>query len=298
MPDDGVMPVDHDRILTYDEILRIVRVMADRCGLKKIKVTGGEPLARRGCAQLVRELKSTPGIEQVTITTNAVALKDNMEALHSAGIDGINISLDTLNRERFTELARRDRLNNVLEGIDAALSYPDVPVKINCVPISGHDEDIVSIAGLAKDKPIHVRFIEIMPIGYGKSFKLKSQQQIMDVLETSYGALTPIGGTFGNGPAKYYEIEGFTGKIGFISAVTHKFCSECNRVRLTSEGFLKTCLQYETGADLRSVMRSGSSDEELLGAIQDAIMKKPISHGFYEEKVSPEETRGMSQIGG
>lgn len=298
MPEEGVKCLSHSEILTFDEIERIVRVMAERHGFKKIKLTGGEPLVRLGCAELAKRLKSIEGITDVTITTNGVTLERDMPALYDAGIRAVNVSLDTLDRDRFKELTRRDELDSVLGGIRKVMEYPDVTLKINCVPISGHDEDLVALASIAKHNPIHVRFIEVMPIGYGKRFKQKNEDDIIKVLEKHYGELTPDNGTYGNGPSHYFSAEGFLGKIGFISAISHKFCSSCNRIRLTSEGYLKTCLQYETGVDLREILRSGGDDDTLAAAIEKAILEKPICHSFFDEKNGPEEERGMSQIGG
>lgn len=305
MPAEGVKAIPHDEILTYDEIERICSCMA-QMGVKKIKVTGGEPLVRRSCNVLVAKLKAIPGIEKVTLTTNGILLKEQMADLAAAGIDAINVSLDTLDREQYAQVTRRDRLEDVLAGIDEVLQYPQVALKINCVPIMTQEENLVTLAGIAREHPIHVRFIEVMPIGYGRQFTFCGEEQIKEILERAYGPMTPYDGVLGNGPSHYYSLEGFAGKIGFVSSISHKFCEQCNRVRLTAEGFLKTCLQYDTGHDLRKMMREGCDDEALKAVIGDAVWHKPLSHHFLEEQADEtdrqagveDELRGMSQIGG
>ena len=215
-----------------------------------------------------------------------------------AGIDAINISLDTLDPELFKKVTRRDELEKVFRGIEAALAHPGLSLKINSVPVIKEKDNFVAIAGLAQKYPIHVRFIEMMPIGFGKQFPFQDEESIKAVLEEAYGSMSPVTERLGNGPCHYYEVPGFKGKIGFISAMTHKFCSQCNRVRLTSEGFMKGCLQYQEGTDLRALMRGGCTDEQLKDAIYQVIWNKPASHNFYESKTEQDEIRGMSQIGG
>ena len=283
MPEEGVKSLSHAEILTYDEILRICRCAAD-LGIRKIKLTGGEPLVRKGCASLAKQIKAIPGIEKVTLTTNGILLAKQLDALLDAGIDAINISLDTLNPELFKKVARRDGLEKVFEGIEAALAHPGLSLKINSVPVIKEKENFIGIAGLAQKYPIHVRFIEMMPIGFGKQFPFQDEESIKAVLEEAYGPMHAVNERYGNGPCHYYEIAGFKGKIGFISAMTHKFCSQCNRVRLTSEGFMKGCLQYQKGTDLRGLMRGGCMDSELKKAIYQVIWNKPVSHNFYEAK--------------
>ena len=297
MPEEGISQISHEQILSYDEILRICRSLAG-LGIRKIKLTGGEPLVRKGCASLLREIKQIPGIEKVTLTTNGILLKEQMKDLAEAGLDAVNISLDTLDEERFMELTRRARLQDVLEGLAEALKYPPIPGKINCVPVIDDTDNLIRIAELARKYPVHVRFIEMMPIGYGKQCRRLDEDYILQLLEQEYGTLIPYEGNVGNGPAHYYTAEGFQGKIGFISAVTHKFCNECNRVRLTAEGYLKACLQFQIGTDLRKLIRGGCSDEELTDAIREAIKKKPVGHNFHETETTEDEQRIMSQIGG
>ena len=297
MPEEGLEMTSHEEVLTYGEIVRICKIMA-KTGLKKIKLTGGEPLVRKELPKLAGRLKAIPGIEKVTLTTNGILLEELMEELHDAGIDSINISLDTLDRDLYAQITRRDQLETVKKGIEAALAYPDISLKINCVPMGLPKQNLSEIAALAKYHRIHVRFIEMMPIGYGKNYRFVGENEILGQLEEKFGKAEIFNGKLGNGPCHYYDFEGFQGKIGFISAISHKFCSECNRVRLTSQGFLKTCLQYNTGNDLKVPMRTGASDEELQELIMRTINEKPIGHRFLEEGISDENNLNMSQIGG
>lgn len=297
MSEDGGEYIPQAQILSFNEILRICRCLAE-LGIKKVKLTGGEPLVREGCAGLLAEIKKIPGIEKVTLTTNGILLKDHMKELAEAGLDAVNISLDTLNPEEFIKIARRDKLSEVLEGIREALKYPEIPVKINSVPVSTEPKEFVALASLAKEYPVHVRFIEMMPIGYGKQFPFQDEESIKAILEEAYGPMTACVQRYGNGPCHYYSVDGFKGKIGFISAITHKFCDQCNRVRLTSEGYLKACLQFQIGVDLRELMRNGCDDEELKQAIKKVIENKPLCHNFREEQTTEDENRSMSQIGG
>ena len=297
MPGEGVRPLLHEDILSFDEIVRIVRSLTG-LGFRKVKITGGEPLARKGCADVIRMIKDVPGIEKVTITTNGMALEKELAGLVDAGLDALNISLDTLDPVLFQKITRREGLDRVLRGIDAALKIPDLPLKINAVPTFQTDRDLLALAAMAKEHKMHVRFIEMMPIGYGKDFPMRSEEEILALLEREYGPCTPCGEKLGYGPCHYYSLEGFQGRIGFISAITHKFCDQCNRVRLTSDGFLKACLQYQTGSDLKAAMRSGCTDEELTELIRDTVYGKPLSHNFTEMKIKEEESKIMAQIGG
>lgn len=299
MPENGVKLVDRSFLLREEEILRICRIMAE-LGITKIKLTGGEPLLHVRMPELVEQIKAIPGIKKVTLTTNGILLKDQIAKLAEAGLDAVNVSLDTRNRECFQKITRRDFLDQSLEGIKETLCYPEVLVKINCVPLGIQGQDICQVAELAKENPVHVRFIEMMPIGCGTEFHGMSEKELTDILEAEFGPLKVYQGEpLGNGPSRYYEVQGFQGKLGFISAVSHKFCSECNRIRLTSQGFLKTCLQYSAGRDLREIMRNGGTDDELKDVIREALNEKPNGHHFLEKaKEDDTEKLCMSQIGG
>ena len=297
MPEEGIEYIPHKEIISYEEILRLANAFAS-LGIHSIKLTGGEPLIRKGITSLVRELKSIPGIEQVTITTNGILLADKMKNLSDAGIDGINLSLDTLNPEVFQKITRRDSFEQVMIGFQEALKYPQVPLKVNCVPMGLEGQDIIGMAELAKKYPVHVRYIEMMPIGYGKKYDFCSEEDILAGLVERYGPYTPFEEKLGNGPGHYYSFEGFKGKIGFISAISHKFCNTCNRVRLTSQGYLKSCLQYDIGTDLKSLLRNGITDEGLVEVIKETIYQKPQAHQFVEHPKDHEEELTMSEIGG
>lgn len=297
MPEEGICQIPRTEVLSEDEILRVCS-LASELGISRIKLTGGEPLARRICVPLVKELKALPGIQQVTLTTNGILLKEQLPGLMEAGLDAVNISLDTLDAETFRKITRRDELKKVLEGLEAALSYPELKVKVNCVPTFQSQQDLLQVAVLAKENPLHVRFIEMMPIGLGKEFTARDEETVKGLLERAYGPMTPTKETLGNGPCHYYTLENFQGRIGFISALSHKFCSQCNRVRLTSTGYLKGCLQFENGADLKALLRGGVSDALLKETIQKTIYEKPAGHNFQEKKNGTEESHIMAQIGG
>ena len=298
MPEEGVQWVPHNAVLSYEEILRLCRVFAG-LGLSKIKLTGGEPLVRRGMDRLIADIKAIPGIRCVTLTTNGVLLAQQLPGLVSAGLDGVNISLDTLNREQFRAITRRDELGRVLAGLNAALECPGLNVKINCLPMGRNDDQLVPLVELARERPLSVRFIEVMPIGLGKELTYRSEDEVRAMLEARFGPMEPFHGRLGNGPCHYFSLPGFAGKVGFISALSHQFCSECNRVRLTSEGFLKTCLQYELGVDLKALMQDGRDDAFLAEAVRQAIYNKPLQHHFADTSGQEAlEHHGMSQIGG
>ncbi len=298
MPEEGVQWVPHNAVLSYEEILRLCRVFAG-LGLSKIKLTGGEPLVRRGMDRLIADIKAIPGIRCVTLTTNGVLLAQQLPGLVSAGLDGVNISLDTLNREQFRAITRRDELDRVLAGLNAALECPGLNVKINCLPMGRNDDQLVPLVELARERPLSVRFIEVMPIGLGKELTYRSEDEVRAMLEARFGPMEPFHGRLGNGPCHYFSLPGFAGKVGFISALSHQFCSECNRVRLTSEGFLKTCLQYELGVDLKALMQDGRDDAFLAEAVRQAIYNKPLQHHFADTSGQEAlEHHGMSQIGG
>lgn len=297
MPEKGTLSVPHEEILSYEEIIDLAGIFAS-LGIHKIRLTGGEPLVRKNLSFLVKKLKQVSGIHQVTLTTNGIFLYDQMDELAAAGIDGINISLDTLNPQLFEKITRRNGLEDVLQGFHKALEYPQVPLKINCVPMGIEGQNITDMAMLAKKYPVYVRYIEMMPIGLGKQFVGQSEEAVLRELKLRFGEYQNFEKVPGNGPGHYYQFEGFCGKIGFISAVSHKFCDSCNRVRLTSGGFLKPCLQYETGIDLKKLLRQNESEECIRAAIEDTIRKKPHGHQFGKKQDGNTENRMMWQIGG
>ncbi|SEW39484.1 GTP 3',8-cyclase MoaA [[Clostridium] fimetarium] len=299
MPEGGIKPVNHKQILTYDEIITICESLV-RLGINKVKLTGGEPLVRKNIDILIDQIKRIDGIKSVTLTTNGRNLKEYLPRLIKAGLDGINISLDTLDSKIYEKITRRDALKNVLEALHESLKYDELKVKINCVPMLETDkEDIIKIAMLAKNSRLSVRFIEMMPIGLGKNYTYFSEDKIITILEEAFGHFEAIDDNLGNGPAHYYSVPAFQGKIGFISAISHQFCEQCNRVRLTSDGFLKTCLQYKNGTDLKSLLRGNLGDADLDQVISDTIYNKPKSHDFNENHENETyEKDNMSKIGG
>ena len=298
MPD-GVEKLEREAVLTYEEFLRLAALFA-RCGIDTVRVTGGEPLVRKNVAQLVAGLKATPGIRRVTLTTNAVLLAEQLPALLDAGLDSVNISLDTLRPEVFRQITARDDFAAVQAGLQAALQS-GLPVKLNCVPQAGVNEgELEQLAALAKDNAMQVRFIEMMPIGYGAAMPCISGPELRARFARRWPELAPLSPAqehaLGDGPAVYYTVPGWQGSIGFIAAVHGKFCASCNRVRLTSQGFLRPCLASETGCDLRELLRSGADDAQLLAAIRETIWAKPREHHFNDSSMPA--TRGMYRIGG
>ena len=295
MPD-GVEKLEREAVLTYEEFLRLAALFA-QCGIDTVRVTGGEPLVRKGVEQLVAGLKATPGIRKVTMTTNGVLLAQQLPALLNAGLDSVNISLDTLRPEVFRRITARDEFAAVQSGLRAALESP-LPVKLNCVPQAGVNEgELETIAALAQDNDLQVRFIEMMPIGYGAAMPCISGPELQARFARRWPGLHPVEGiAFGDGPAVYYTAPGWKGSIGFITAVHGKFCVSCNRVRLTSLGFLRPCLASEAGCDLRALLRGGADDAQLLAAIRETIWAKPREHHFESRSVPA--TRGMYRIGG
>lgn len=298
MPEEGIESIPHDEILTYDEILRICEIVSE-LGIRKIKITGGEPLVRKDIVNLIRDIKNIDKIEQVTLTTNGILLHEMLDDLYDAGIDAINISLDTLNKDNFKKITRRDGLEKVLMSIDKAYDL-GIRVKINCLAIRDFNlRELVEIASFAKDREIDVRFIELMPIGFGKKYTQIDNDEILSILESRFGTFEIVTEKRGNGPAKYYRNQNMKGCIGFISAISHEFCESCNRIRLTSSGFLKLCLHYNKGIDLKEPIRNVISDEDLKKLIHDTIWNKPISHKFgHASEEQDIELKNMVQIGG
>jgi len=297
MPD-GCEKVPMSHILTYEEIVRICRAAAE-LGISRIKVTGGEPFVRLGCTGLVRSLKALDGIDEVTVTTNGQQLANYIDELKDIGIDGINISLDTLDPERFAYITGRGDLSRTLRSLELSAAS-GIKTKVNAVPQRGvNDDEIVSLAELAFRYGIDVRFIEIMPVGAAHPEAGIPNPEILELLKEKWPGLEPDASIHGNGPAVYYKLPGQTGGIGLISAMHGKFCEYCNRVRLTSQGQLKPCLSYESGTDLVPFLKG--TDDELREALREAILKKPEAHCFDNMDQSADahaEHRLMSQIGG
>lgn len=298
MPE-GIELVLMKKILTYEE-LEIIGQAAARAGIRKLKITGGEPLARLGCPELIGKLNRISGIEQVTMTTNGVLLGKYLPELIENGLAAVNISLDTLDREKYREITGRDELDNVLESIRLALDA-GLHVKINSVLQKGmNDGEWLELANLTKKYPLDVRFIEMMPIGYGKKYETVYNEDILEGLKRQYPDIREDLSVHGNGPAVYYRIPGAKGSVGLISAMHGKFCGYCNRIRLTAQGKIKPCLCFEDSVDIYELVKEPDRKkavEQVYQAIAKAIRIKPANHRFEElDKIT--EVKKMVEIGG
>lgn len=306
MPEEGVPSLCHDQILRMEEFARVARVAAEM-GVKHVRLTGGEPLVRKGTAQLAADIRQIPGIENVAITTNATLLAQQAQALKNAGIDRVNISLDTLDANQFRQITRRGNLEDALAGIEAAHRVGFDPIKINVVAVRRLKQDFAGFARLTMERPIHVRFIEYMPIGHsveeggcgwGPEDVIPTAELIESInqasLEAGLGSLIPAGDDRpdGWGPARYYKLEGARGTIGFISSVSNHFCSRCNRMRLTADGRIRPCLFGDEEFDVREALRNGT-DEDVRRVLEQALAHKPESH---HHRIGT--ARMMNQVGG
>lgn len=297
MPSGGAAHLDHGNILTYEEIARVARVAA-YLGIKKIRITGGEPLVRKGLGRLVRYFREINGIEDISLTTNGIYLDRHAEDLAAAGLDRVNVSLDSLRHERFSEITRGGNILDVLRGIGAAEKAGLLPVKINMIPIRGfNDDEIADFAMLTVNAPYHVRFIELMPIGaYVKDYdKYLPTSAIMRIIET-IGPVSPVRVEKG-GPARYYRFKNAVGIIGFISALSDHFCGDCNRLRLSPDGKLRPCLFSESEIDLKPALRNSASDGEIERLFMLAVDIKPDGHNI-SNRTDLGSLKMMSQIGG
>jgi len=295
----GLIPrLSHDEILTYEEILRVVRI-GIRLGISKIRVTGGEPLVRKGVYGFLTDLSGLDGLGDLSLTTNGVSLKTNLNKIKAAGIKRINISLDTLNRTKFEHITGFDLLDQVWQGIEMALEMGFHPIKLNIVALNGiNDDELTDMARLSFDYPLHIRFIEYMPmgesqIGNGPLLLAPEIKRRISVL----GKLIPVPNTMNDGPAQRYHFEGAAGEIGFIHALSHHFCDRCNRLRLTARGQLRPCLLSDHHEDVRGIMRTGGTDEQLAKVFFNAVRHKPSDHNLAIQ--NPSRVCGqMSSIGG
>ncbi len=296
MPEEGIQKFQHEDMLTYDEILRLSRIFAD-IGIKKIRLTGGEPLVRKNIAYLIEGLKQIQGIEKVCMTTNGILLSEQLETLLAAGLDGVNISIDSLQADKFKEITRKDQLEKVLNSIDQAAQIPGLEVKLNCVPMQYNEDELVDMTRYFLQKGLTLRFIELMPIGFGKDLQGISTDDLKKRLECAFGKLEQVRGQKLGGPSQNYKVKGYEGEVGFISAMSHEFCGNCNRVRLTADGCLKTCLQYRADLNLKKLL--SENDDRLRNRIVSAIHHKPQNHRFHAyTQISDAESRIMAQIGG
>jgi len=305
MPEEGVAPLCHTDIMSFDEIMTVVRAGAE-LGIRRIRLTGGEPLVRKGIVELVREVAAVPGIRDVSLTTNGVLLPRMARDLREAGLRRVNISLDTLDEEQFALITRVGRLHDTLAGIEAALDAGFNPVKLNAVTVRRLDQDFFSFARMSVERPLHVRFIEYMPVGnatdpssgWGPEDVVSSEEVRAAIDERAVaaglGALVPLersGGPDGGGPARYFQFAGAQGTVGFISPLSRHFCSQCNRLRLSADGKVMPCLFSDLKFDIKQAAATGV--EAAKAVLVQAMGMKPDEH---HDRVGTE--RGMSQIGG
>ncbi|HHW41732.1 MAG TPA: GTP 3',8-cyclase MoaA [Syntrophomonadaceae bacterium] len=299
MPPEGVKPKPRQEILRFEEILTVVEAALE-LGINRFRLTGGEPLLRKGIIPFIKAMALLPGIEDIAITTNGLLLHQLGEQLKEAGARRLNISLDTINPEKYRKITGGGDFHTVWEGITTALELGFTPVKINVVALNQiNDEEWADLARLTLDRPLHIRFIELMPVGTswqlaGKNFAACSQ--VKSEIEKKLGELTPVTDIQGNGPAEYYRLPGAQGTIGFIHAMSSHFCASCNRLRLTADGKLRPCLHDRREVDLREAVRSGATGEELQELFRRALQLKPAN--YHEATGAPAAGRGMAQIGG
>ena len=305
MPEHGVKSIPHESILTLEEVHKAIEC-ASQLGIKHIRLTGGEPTVRKGLLSLIERTAQTPGIESVALTANAILLPNMAADLKAAGLSRVNISLDTLDAEQYRFITRRGNLDDALKGVEAALSSGLSPVKLNTVVVRSLNQDLLSFARLTIDAPLHVRFIEYMPIGSGEDcggcgWGLDDVVPAKEIIETinmqaqsiGLGSLQPTTATpDGWGPAQYYRLPDAQGTVGVISAISNHFCASCNRLRLTADGKIKPCLFSDTEYDIRSALRKGDK-EEVLSVFEAALSHKPSGH---EHRIGTR--RMMSQVGG
>ncbi|MCR4295833.1 MAG: GTP 3',8-cyclase MoaA [Elusimicrobia bacterium] len=286
-------------LLSDDEVVALAGAFA-RLGVSKIRLTGGEPLVRPGLPALARRLRALPGVEDLSLSTNGVLLAGLAAELKAAGLSRVNVSLDTLDARRFARITRFGDLKSVLDGIEAAVEAELAPVKLNVVVAKGmNDDEIRAFAALTDNDPLHVRFIELMPMGETGFFTPERRVPLAEMMAAA-GPLEPASAApLGHGPARYYRRPGAAGTIGFISALSCGFCGSCNRVRLSSTGTVIPCLDGEDGVDLRTPLRRGAGPEELMTLIEAAVRVKPESHGMGARAAAAEANpRFMCSIGG
>ncbi len=299
MPAEGLPWLKRDALLSYEEITRLVRILSEM-GVHDVRLTGGEPLVRKELHKLVASLSALPGVHDLSLTTNGYLLAAQVGDLVAAGLRRVNVSLDSLAADRFFQLTRRDSLGRVLEGLAAAQEHPELrPIKVNAVALRGFTEDeVLRFARFAREEPYEIRFIEFMPLDADQEWdmaKVLPSAEIKAIIETEY-ELVPLGRER-HGTSRRYTFADGKGEIGFISPVTEPFCGDCNRIRLTAEGMLRTCLFSMNETDLRAPLRSGATDAEVEQVVRDAVWRKELKHHVGEPGfVQP--ARSMSRIGG
>jgi cyclic pyranopterin phosphate synthase len=300
MPDENVRFRPRDELLSFEEIARFVRVVA-RLGVNKIRLTGGEPLVRNELHRLVRLLDSIEGIDDLALTTNGILLEEQAQGLRDAGLRRINVSLDTLDEETFYRISRREGLDRVLAGIDAAQRVGFEKIRLNAIAIRGLTEpEIVPLARFARQHRMELRFIEFMPLDAEQHWQIEqvlTGDEIRGTLEAEFGPLAPVGRDDPSQPATDFEFTDGGGRIGFINPVSQPFCGDCNRLRLTAEGQVRNCLFSMEEWDARAILRGGGSDEDVAALVRASIAEKKPGHGIDQEGfLRP--ARAMYQIGG
>ncbi|MBP2636321.1 MAG: moaA 3 [Firmicutes bacterium] len=299
MPEEGIADIGHENILSIEEIGRLVRIGA-RLGIRKVRLTGGEPLVRKNIATLIADIAAIPKISDISITTNGMLFADMAEDLKKAGLKRVNFSLDSLDPDRFKYITSRGILKNVIRSISKAMELDMGPVKINMVVMKGaNDHEILDFVELAKKMPLNVRFIEFMPVGdlpFYKTDRVVTVHDIRKIIEQKY-ELTKNVTIQGNGPAKSYQIRGGLGTIGFISAMSDHFCGECNRIRMTADGKLRSCLFSNNELNMKLALKNNASDDKIAEIFTKAIKEKPNRHHM-NEGWGADNKRKMYQIGG
>jgi GTP 3',8-cyclase len=299
MPEGGLPWLRREEILSYEEIAQIVAAAAS-AGVRTIRLTGGEPLVRRNLSRLVAAIAAVPGIDDIALSTNGLLLEEQLPELFAAGLRRINLSLDTLRADRFEAIARRPGLDTVLRAIDAAIAAGLAPLKINCVVMRGrNDDELSAFAQMTRNRPVFVRFIELMPVHENLGLQRDAYVSATEMLERirAIGELHPVGGPEGNGPARYYAFDGAQGAIGVITPLSHDYCERCNRVRLTADGRLRLCLFGDHSIDLRSPLRSGATTGQLAEIFRGGMLIKPERHHLRLGEASSA-MRAFSEIGG
>ncbi len=299
MPADGVGSIGHAGILSLEDIAHLIRIGAE-LGIRKVRLTGGEPLVRKNISQLINYIREIKEIDDIAITTNGLLFAPLADEMKAAGLNRVNFSLDSLIAEKFKYITRTGDLNVVIESIEKALALELHPIKINTVVIKGfNDDEILDFAELAYKYPLHIRFIEFMPIGdllFWRPERMMSSQEIQHRIEQKYSLEEGVR-VEGNGPARYYNVSGGLGSLGFISPMSNHFCANCNRVRLTAEGKLRGCLHDQEETDFSNALNRGASDEELKQLFRQAINAKPNKHHM-DTGWGEDNSRKMYQIGG
>ncbi|HEX8393651.1 MAG TPA: GTP 3',8-cyclase MoaA [Longimicrobium sp.] len=299
MPEEGLPWLRREQLLRYEEIAEIVRVMGGM-GLKRIRITGGEPLVRRDLPALVRMIRAVPQIEDVALSTNAVLLHDLAEELRDAGVDRVNVSLDSLRPERIDAISRRaGSAEAIFRGLEAAERAGLGPIKVNCVVMRGrNDDEVADFAAITRDRPWHIRFIEVMPTGENLGVSADEFVPSDEILERigEIGALRPVAGPAGNGPARYYAFDGAAGTVGVITPMSHNYCDRCNRMRLTADGQLRPCLFGDMQTNLRDPLRRGEPLEPL---VRHTLGTKPERHWLVQgSDAGSGGLLALSQVGG